>query len=174
MEWLTSLFSGGLNLVSGGLVGAVGGVITGWLKLKERKADQEHERLMRDKDRELLLAEAESAVKLEWARKETATEQGAADAFTASQVNARVDIPAGLAEKVSPWMANTFVFGEFLKGQVRVVLTILSFSFVVYFGFQGVAEAAKGGVLALTCVKSVIFMTELSGGWWFAQRQMHK
>jgi hypothetical protein len=174
MEWLTSLLGGGMNIMSGGLIGAVGGVVTGWLKLKERKADQEHERLMRDKDRELLLAEADSAVKLEQARAVTAAEQGAADAFTASQVNARVDIPAGIADKVSPWVANTFVLGEFAKGMVRIVLTILSFAFVVYFGFQGIAEASKDGKLALTCVKSVIFMAELSGGWWFAQRQMGK
>jgi len=174
MEWLTTFLTGGANVLSGGLLGAIGGVVTGFLKLKEKKADQEHERLMRDKDREMLLAEADSAVKLEQARAITAIEQGAADAFTASQVNARVDIPAGIAEKVSTSVANMFVIGEFVKGQVRVVLTLISFAFVIYFGFQGIADAAKDGKLALTCVKSVIFMAELSGGWWFAHRQMTK
>jgi len=167
MEWLT-------GLLSGGLIGAIGGIATGWLKLKEKRADQEHEIKMRDMDKQLMVAEAENAVRLEQARAQTAIEQGAADAFTASQAAARVDIPAGIAEKVSPRVADIFVLGEFAKGMVRVLLTILSFAFVVYFGFQGIAEAAKDGKLALTCVKSVIFMAELSGGWWFAQRQMNK
>lgn len=174
MDWLTSLLGGGLNLMSGGLIGAIGGIATGWLKLKEKRADQEHERLMRDKDKELMIAEAENAVKLEQARAVTAVEQGAADAFTASQVNSRVDIPSALAEKVSPWMANIFVAGEFMKGQVRVMLTLVSFGAVMYFATQGIAEAVKDGKLAMACVKSIIFMAELSGGWWFAHRQMTK
>ena len=174
MEWLTSLFSGGVNILSGGLVGAIGGVITGWMKLKERKGDQEHERLMRDKDKEMMIAEADSAVKLENARALTVQEQGAADAFTASQVNAGTAIPDSLASKASPWSANLFVVGEFLKGQVRVLLTIISFAAVIYFAMQGIEEAMKGKELGLSCVKSIIFMAELSGGWWFAQRQMNK
>lgn len=174
MEWLTSLLGGGLNLMSGGLIGAFGGIATGWLKLQDKRSDQSHAERMRDKDREMLLAEAESAVKLEAARAVTAVEQGAADAFTASQVHARVDIPAGLAEKVSPWMANIFVAGEFMKGQVRVLLTLVSFGAVMYFASQGIAEAVKDGKLAMVCVKSIIFMAELSGGWWFAHRQMTK
>lgn len=174
MEWLSTLLTGGLNVVSGGLVGAIGGVVTGFLKLKEKKADQEHERLMRDKDKEMLLAEADSAVKLEQARAITAVEQGAADAFTASQVNARVDIPAGIAEKVSPAVANIFVLGEFAKGMVRVLLTLISFGAVIFFAWVGIDEALKTKDLAMTCVKSVIFMAELSGGWWFAHRQMTK
>lgn len=174
MEWLTSLFSGGVNVLSGGLVGAIGGVITGWMKLKERRADQEHERLMRDKDREMMIAEADSAVRLEQARALTVQEQGAADAFTASQVSARVEIPDSIASKAAPWSATIFVLGEFMKGQVRVLLTIISFAAVIYFAAQGLEEAMKGKDLGLSCVKSIIFMAELSGGWWFAQRQMHK
>ena len=174
MEWLTSLFSGGADILSGGLVGAIGGVIAGWMKLKERRADQEHERLMRDKDREMMIAEADSAVRLEQARALTVLEQGAADAFTASQSAARVDIPESLAGKAAPWSATLFVLGEFAKGQVRVLLTIVSFSAVIYFAAQGLGEAMKGKDLGLACVKSIIFMAELSGGWWFAQRQMNK
>lgn len=174
MEWLTALLSGGANLLSGGLLGAVGGVVTGFLKLKEKKADQEHELAMRDKDMQLMQAEAESAVKLEQARAVTAAEQGAADAFTASQVNARVDIPAGIAEKAAPWACTIFVLGEFVKGQVRVALTLVSFGLVGYFASKGIQDAAQQGQLVLAAVKSVIFMAELSGGWWFAHRQMTK
>ena len=174
MEWLTGLLSGGLNIVSGGLVGAIGGIATGWLKLKERRADQEHEVKMRQMDKELMIAEADNAVRLEQARAVTVQEQGMADAFTMSQASARSEIPAAIADKLSPWMANVFAFGEFLKGQVRVALTLVSFGAVMYFASQGVAEAAKDGQLALTCVKSIIFMAELSGGWWFAHRQMAK
>lgn len=174
MEWLTSLFSGGVGLLSGGLVGSIAGVVTGWLKLKERKSDQEHERLMRDKDREMMIAEADSAVRLENARAMTVQEQGAADAFTASQVNASVEIPDSIAAKAAPWAATLFVVGEFAKGQVRVWLTIVSFAAVAYFASQGLEEAMKGKDLGFSCVKSIIFMAELSTGWWFAQRQMNK
>lgn len=174
MEWLTSLLGGGLNLMSGGLIGAISGIATGWLKLKEKRADQEHELRLREEERKTLVAEAENAVRLEQARAITAVEQGAADAFTVSQGAARVDIPAGLAEKASPWVANMFILGEFTKGMVRVFVTLVGFGYVIYFGMQGVAEAAKDGKLALTCVKSLIFIAEMACGWWFAHRQMTK
>ena len=177
MDWLATLFTGGANILSGGLIGAIGGVISGWMKLKERTADQEHERLMRDKDKEMLLAEADSAVKLEGARAITAIEQGAADAFTASQVNARVEIPEGISAKAAPWVCTLFVFGEFAKGMVRVVITLVAFGAVAAlagYGLFGVADAVMKGQMALAAVKSLIFVSEMSTGWWFAHRQMTK
>ena len=177
MDWLATLFTGGANILSGGLIGAIGGVISGWMKLKEKKVDQEHERLMRDKDKEMLLAEADSAVKLEQARAITAAEQGASDAFTASQVNARTDIPDGIAAKAAPWVCTMFVFGEFAKGMVRVLVTLVAFGSVTVlavYGLISVVDAITKGQMAQAAVKSLIFVSEMATGWWFAHRQMTK
>ena len=173
MEWLTDLFGALTNGLSGGLIGAIGGVVTGFLKLREKKLDYDHEIALRDKDKELMIAEAENAVRLEQARKQTVAEQGAADAFTASQVNARVDIPAGMADKTSPWVCNLFVLGELVKGQVRVWLTLASVGTVIVLSAHNMPEAFKL-TISTDLVKSVVFMAEMSAGWWFAQRQIAK
>jgi hypothetical protein len=164
MDWLLSLLSGGASLLSGGLLGAIGGIATGFLKMKEKKNDQAHELAMRDKDMEMIRLEADSAVRLEEARAVTMKEKGEAEAFLASQANAKIEVPASIADKASPWVCTLFVVGEFLKGQVRVWLTAVSFGAIIYFAMRGSKE----------CVTSLIFLGELSGGWWFAQRQMTK
>lgn len=164
MDWLVGLLSGGASLLSGGLLGAIGGIVTGFLKLKEKKNDQAHEIAMREKDMEMVRLEADSAVKLEEARAVTMREKGDADAFLASQANARVEVPASIGEKAAPWACTMFVVGEFLKGQVRVWLTLVSVGAIIFFAMKGSKE----------CVASVIFLGELAGSWWFAQRQMTK
>ena len=173
MEWLTDLFGALTNGLSGGLIGAIGGVVSGFLKLKEKKLDYDHEIALREKDKELMVAEADNAVRLEQVRRLTVIEQGASDAFTASQVGANIDIPANIAEKAAPWACTLFVLGEFVKGQVRVLLTLASVGTVIVLSAHNMPAAFKLTVTS-DLVKSLIFLAEMSGGWWFAQRQMTK
>lgn len=173
MEWFTSianLFTGGLT---GGILGVIGSIATSWMKAKEKKADQDHELAMRDKDMQLMQAEAESAVKLEQARQATVREQGDADAFTATQVDARMDIPQGMANKTWPWMANLFVFGEFIKGQVRVWLTAMTVGTVVWLALDNMPKDFNLDI-GKEMAKSISGMASMAFAWWFGQRQMTK
>lgn len=168
LSGIANIFTGGLT---GGILGLFGSLGTAWLKAREKKSDQEHELRMRQADKEMMIAEAENAVKLEQARAQTVIEQGAADAFVASQASARVDIPEAMASKAWPWMANLFIFGEFVKGQVRVWLTAISVGMVAWLAYDNMPKDFNLEI-GKEMAKSIAGMASMAFAWWFGNRQM--
>jgi hypothetical protein len=81
MSWFTELL---FNAGSGGLFGMVGSLLTTWMRLREKKVDNEFQLQLLDK--QAASAEAVAA----WS------------AFSASQSASAAD----MTEKVSPWAAN--------------------------------------------------------------------
>jgi cobalamin synthase len=81
MSWITELL---FNAGSGGLFGMIGSLTTTWMRLKEKRLDNEHQLALAEKA-------AQSA--------EAAASWGA---FAASQTASSAD----MTEKVSPWAAN--------------------------------------------------------------------
>jgi hypothetical protein len=81
VSWFTELL---FNAGSGGLFGMVGSLLTTWMRLKEKRVDNEFQLQMMDK--QFASAEAVAA----WS------------AFTASQNASASD----MTEKVAPWAAN--------------------------------------------------------------------
>lgn len=81
MNWITELL---FNAGSGGLFGMIGSLTTTWMRLKEKKVDNEHALALIDKQ----AASAEALAG--W------------QAFSASQTASASD----MTEKVSPWAAN--------------------------------------------------------------------
>jgi len=81
MNWITELL---FNAGSGGLFGMIGSLTTSWMRMKEKRIDNEHSLNLLDK-------QAASAEQL-----------AAWQAFAASQTASASD----MTEKVSPWAAN--------------------------------------------------------------------
>jgi ferric-dicitrate binding protein FerR (iron transport regulator) len=81
MNWITELL---FNAGSGGLFGMIGSLTTSWMRMKEKKVDNEHALNLLDK--QAASAEALAA----W------------QAFAASQTASAAD----MTEKVSAWAAN--------------------------------------------------------------------
>lgn len=158
MEFV-SLLGGSLG---GSIVGAVGAAFSKWhdarTKLKERKLDLEHARLMNEHEEKLMALKIESVTKeMEY---RGLTESIAADKATYS------------TGSTNPWL--TFV--DVVRGLVRPVLTATLLVYMMWTMFflaktyNVVLSEAQVYDLVFLIVENLVICSSLALTWWFGSR----
>tara|TARA_R100001463_G_scaffold133888_1_gene195635 strand:- start:930 stop:1394 length:465 start_codon:yes stop_codon:yes gene_type:complete len=149
MDWVQALTNAG----TGGILGIVGSVASGWMKLKGMKVKAEI-------DREMLKLQIDKGT----------IEADSAD-FQASQKSAQVEgdaliSVAQIAEK--PWQKGLLIWHFVFKGSVRPMLALGAHVLAGILYFQMPEEYQN---IILNQIFTIAFAY---GGWYFGQRDLNK
>jgi len=149
MDWIQALTNAG----TGGILGIVGSVASGWMKLKGLKVQAEI-------DREMLKLQIDKGT----------IEADSAD-FQASQKSAQAEgdaliSVAHIAEK--PWHKGLLIWHFVLKGSVRPILALGAHVLAGILYFQMPEEYQN---IILNQIFTIAFAY---GGWYFGQRDLNK
>jgi len=185
MEWLTSALGIGSAGIAGGLFGIVGGVFNrlfDWLAVKEKiKGDKlryEHELavLKIETDRDVVIARETANAQREVAESQALGKSYEADKATFFGASMLDGLPKWARAVVAIAMAAV----DFVRGITRPALTIYlcALTTMLYFEVQGVILAGGGQpisreqayALIVKIIETVMFLTTMAVGWWFATR----
>lgn len=185
MEWLTSIVGAGASGIAGGIFGLFGGFLNrlfDWLAVKEKtKADREkyaHELkvLEIETNRDVIVAKEEAN-----ARREVAESEAMGKSYEADRATYLVP---EIAKDLPPWargiVAAAMAFVDFIRGLTRpgITLYLCVLTTMLYVQTQNIIQAAGGAPitkemaygLISKIVETVMFLTTMSVGWWFATR----
>jgi len=172
----------------GGLFGGLFAVINGFLRIKQSKADHVFELAKMDKDKELLIAEANSNIRVENARTEgtiQVAEMGVLGEAIKGQEREVFgkDFFSAIAKshpRIAAFIAVMFAFAEFTSKTVRPFLTYYLFclsSVVTYLAWSVLYEAGDGTITTVQAytlfskaLDTVFFLTVSSASFWFVDR----
>ncbi len=190
-----------LEILTGGVSGLIGSVVTSYANYKTQKLANEHKTAMAkidlqklDKEREFMLAEAEANMRITEVQTEAQMDIADSQAYSESIKQAQKEaISDKLHEKLlegNAWSRAVgifiaFIFGlvDFLKRIVRPGLTIylvglttwITVIAVVVMEKQGSAISAAKAVDIFDDVTTiVIYLTVTCVTWWFGDRRMAK
>lgn len=183
----------GIGAAGGGLFGMIGGLVRQFLDYRDKKdaqahdldvlkATQAHELALRDKDKELLVAESESQFKLAEVQIDGAVETARLGAVAASYAGDKANFATGESAKNSPW----FIAVDFLRGVIRPGITLLFdlallaiWICLIVLLWPELARlfAAKDPSIVQPLwsllneiTKSIIFLATTATGYWFVAR----
>jgi hypothetical protein len=143
------------NAASGGLLGLVGSISTSVVSIFQQKNQQAHEVAMGELELKRISAQSDAQSKLSADQLKVTIEQGANNAFTASQVagSSINNVPSSIAGILALW---------------RPILTaaLLAYSLYVY----PTSDAATQTFI----VQSYVTAGSAAVLWWFGSRQMQR
>ena len=185
MEWLTSVLGIGSAGIAGGLFGIIGGVFNrlfDWLAVKEKikqdklRYDHEVQVLKIETDRDVIVAREAANAQREVAEAQALGKSYEADSATFFGASMLDDLPKWTRAVVAIAMAAV----DFIRGITRPALTIYlcALTTMIYLEVQKVILAAGGQpisheqayLLILKIIETVMFLTTMAVGWWFATR----
>jgi len=185
MEWLTSALGIGSAGIAGGLFGIIGGVFNrlfDWLVVKERikqdkiRYDHELAVIRIETDRDVVIARETANAQREVAESQALGKSYEADKATFFGASMLDGLPKWARAIVAIAMAAV----DFVRGITRPALTIYlcALTTMLYFEIQGVILAGGGEpisreqayVLIVNIIETVMFLTTMAVGWWFATR----
>jgi hypothetical protein len=185
MEWLTNIAGAGASGIAGGIFGLFGGFLNrlfDWLAIKEKlKADREkyaHELKVLDieTNRDVVVAKEEANARREVAESEALGKSYEGDRATYLTASVGSDLP--------PWargvIAAAMAFVDFVRGMTRpgITLYLCVLTTLLYLQIQKIIIAAGGMPitkemaygLIVKIIETVLFLTTMAVGWWFATR----
>ena len=185
MEWLTGLFGAGTAGIAGGLFGVLGGVVNrlfDYLAIKEKtksdkqQYDHEYNVLKMETDRDIAVAKSEATAKMEVAESEALGKSYDSDRATY--------LSPPLVSNLSPWasgfVACAMAVVDFVRGMTRpgITLYLCVLTTILYVQIQQVITAAGGEpitkamayALISQIIQTILFLTTMAVGWWFATR----
>lgn len=190
LEILGGIFSAATG---GGALGLVGGLLRQGLDYFNKRAEiarevevlkenNAHELAMRDKDRELMLAEADARLKVAAEQGESAAEVAQINAIAASFATDRASYATGEAASNSPW----FIAVDVVRGMIRPTITLLfdfamlaiwcALMYLLWGQLGKLFAIADPSVvkpmmdLLLEITRAIIFLATTATGYWFVAR----
>lgn len=177
----------------GGFMGLLGGLLRQGLDLLNKraeiqreleviKANSAHELAMRDKDIDLMKAEAEANFRLAEEQGNTALGVAQVNAIAASMASDKATFATGERAKDSPW----FIAVDVVRGLIRpgitilfdlamlaiwiVLIALLRDTLATLFAAKDPAVTKPLMDLLLEVTKSIIFLATTATGYWFIAR----
>ncbi len=190
LEMLGGVFAAATG---GGALGIVGALLRQGLDYFAKKAEiareveilkehNAHELAMRDKDRELMVAETEARLKVVQEEGESAAEVAQINAIAASFASDKASYATGEAAKNSPW----FIAVDFVRGMIRPGITILFdlamlaiWAALMYLLWNDLSDlfVAKDPIitkpmmdLLIEITRAIIFLATTATCYWFVAR----
>lgn len=156
------------GVLSGGLTGLLGTVISGGMKFFENKQKHAYELAVMDKEMQQMDKEAEIARDIKELDMESRDNEAAWAALSASYKESTARMSSG----DSPWL----VLVDVVRGLMRPAITLgtLSLMAVIYFT---VAEGMVGPdeiPVQVTIIQTVLYIATTAVLWWFGTRNLSK
>ena len=178
------------TIFGGGGTGILGGFLTAVMGYFTKRSDQKHELALMDKEKEIIHAEAEVAIKINSAKVKGEIEVAEMSAFQASIESDKPLIKKSWIDKMiesGNWflriLAGFVIFllgtAEFFKGLARPAITYYLFavmSFITYWAYDLAMRINPNMAQDIAidifkdCVLAIIYMTLTAGGWYFGDR----
>lgn len=158
-----------MGVLSGGVTGLVGTVISGGMKFFENKQKHGHELAIMEMEMRQMDKEAELAVKVAETEMEGKDRTAAWAALEASYKESTSRMSTG----DSPWL----ILVDVVRGLMRPVITLgtLLLMAVIYFTIaQDMAPGPDGIPVQVTIVTTVLYIATTSVLWWFGTRNLSK
>lgn len=154
-DW-SQLLGLGANAATGGLLGLLGSVASGFVSIFQARTQFKHEEAMADLELKRIAANSEAQRQLSADQLKALESKNEGEAFTASQMagNSFNNLPA---------------WGAGILAAVRPVLTIAAGLMVWFCYTHDVDPETKKMIVA-----SVLAVSGMAWGWWFGDRQISK
>lgn len=182
---------------AGGATGLLGNLFTGWMKIKQKKQDNEHELALRAADREEMRLEADlhlkqTRVEVEGRIAVATTEAEAAKDIAASELREasydhdKASYSAGIIAKLRLtgfWggiAGFLLLMVDVLRGLIRPLGTVAAFVIMVDIAYtlnsmeQMDPTSDQAWTLFVTVVDTIIYLSVTSYTWWFGDRRQSK
>ncbi len=151
------------DLVFGGITGLVGGALQKLADYKTKKLEVEDNKLKRDHEERLRKLDSEIMAQ-EWAQRTKVAEVEAdVRMYEASQNEPELYSAAVKPTKGQGWI---LVALDALRGSVRPLLTLYLCGVTTFM----YAETDGGTINPQTVVDTILYLTTVCVGWWFASR----
>jgi hypothetical protein len=157
-----------MGVLSGGVTGLLGTVISGGMKFFENKQKHSYELSIMEMEMRQMDREAANAVKIA----ETAMEGADRTAAWAALEASYKESTARMSKGDSPWL----VLVDVVRGLMRPVMTLglLVLLAVIYFTVADGLAAADGLPMRVSIILTVSYLATTSVLWWFGTRMMDK
>jgi hypothetical protein len=158
-----------MGVLSGGVTGLLGTVISGGMKFFENKQKHSHELAIMDMEMKQMDKEASIAKDIAELNMEGADRTAAWAALEASYKESTTRMSTG----DSAWL----IVVDVVRGLMRPAITLgtLSLMAVIYFTIaQDMAPGPDGIPVQVTIVQTVLYIATTSVLWWFGTRNMSK
>lgn len=157
-----------MGVLSGGVTGLLGTVLSGGMKFFENKQKHGHELAIMEMEMKQMDREAENAVKIAETEMEGADRTAAWAALEASYKESTSRISTG----DSPWL----IMVDIVRGLMRPVMTLglLIVLAVIYFTVAESLVAGDGQSMKVSIIFTMNYLATTSVLWWFGTRMMAK
>lgn len=157
------------GVLSGGVTGLLGTIISGGMKFFENRQKHSHELAIMDMEMRQMDKEAAIARDIKELDMESKDNEAAWAALSASYKESTARMSSG----DSPWL----VLVDVVRGLMRPVITLgtLTLMAVIYFTIaQDMAPGPDGIPVQVTIVQTVLYIATTSVLWWFGTRNLSK
>lgn len=157
-----------MGVLSGGVTGLLGTVLSGGMKFFENKQKHSYELAIMDMEMQQMDREAANAVKISETEMEGADRTAAWAALEASYKESTSRMSKG----DSPWLVAVDV----VRGLMRPVMTLglLVLLAVIYFTVAEGLTAGDGLPMRVSIILTISYLATTSVLWWFGTRMMAK